>query len=163
MFPFRSCEFPSAPEYTICNVWSGGMHDLFNRMAKKVSLYVGSPWAFAIALLTIIVWAICGPIFKFSDTWQLVINTSTTIVTFLMVFVIQSSQNRDSQAIHLKLDELIRSIDKARNELIDLENVKDDELKKLQADFEQMHKEGHAGTGNALKAIGSEVKKRKKN
>jgi low affinity Fe/Cu permease len=108
---------------------------LFYKLARKTSEAVGSPFASIGALSVILIWATTGPIFKFSDTWQLVINTGTTIVTFLMVFLIQNSQNRDAKAVQLKLDELIRSIDAARNEIIDVENASEQELKDLQQDF----------------------------
>jgi low affinity Fe/Cu permease len=101
---------------------------------------VGAPWAFFFALVLIFVWALSGPLFDFSDTWQLVINTTTTIVTFLMVFIIQNTQNRDARAIHLKLDELIRSVKDARNTMIDLENLSDEELENLQDEFQRMKK-----------------------
>lgn len=116
---------------------------LFRQFANRVSQLVGTPGAFLIAVLVIVLWAITGPIFHFSDTWQLVINTSTTIVTFLMVFLIQSTQNRDAKAIHLKLDELIRAVDAARNNLVDLEDLSDDEIQKLAIEF-QKFREAHA-------------------
>ena len=108
---------------------------LFYKLARKTSEAVGSPIASILAVTVIIIWAITGPIFKFSDTWQLVINTGTTIVTFLMVFLIQNSQNRDAKAVQIKLDELIRAISAARNEIIDVENSSEQELQKLQQDF----------------------------
>jgi low affinity Fe/Cu permease len=114
------------------------MRDLFHRIAQRTSNAVGSAWAFIIALLLIIAWAATGPIFHFSDTWQLVINTSTTIITFLMVFLIQNTQNRDARVIHLKLDELIRVIVRARNHLVDLEDLSEEELDRLQKEFEQL-------------------------
>lgn len=138
------------------------MHDWFNNIAKKVSATVGSAWAFMLAFAVLVVWAVTGPIFKFSDTWQLVINTGTTIVTFLMVFLIQNTQNRDARAIHLKLDELIRSIEGARNELIDLEDVTDDRLDELQGEFEEMHAEGTRGAADVLDQI-EEVKSQRGN
>src|SRR5256886_4755426 len=95
--------------------------DAFRVFARRSSIALGSAWAFAGAVLVILVWIITGPMFHFSDTWQLVINTATTIVTFLMVFLIQNTQNRDAKAVHLKLDELIRALKDARNELVDLE------------------------------------------
>ena len=103
----------------------------FRRFAHRVSFLAGSPWAFVLAVLAIVIWACLGPAFQFSDTWQLVINTGTTIVTFLMVFLIQNTQNRDSRALHLKLDELIRANSHARNRLIDLEELSDIELDKI--------------------------------
>jgi low affinity Fe/Cu permease len=112
------------------------VHDAFRLFARKTSTALGSPWAFVIALLIIVVWAATGPIFHFSDTWQLIINTGTTIVTFLMVFLIQNTQNRDAKAVHLKLDEIIRAIKGARNELVDLEELSDEELKKLEQQFQ---------------------------
>lgn len=104
------------------------MQNWFRKFAHRTSEAVGSPQAFAIAVLVIIVWAAVGPSFGYSDTWQLVINTGTTIVTFLMVFLIQNTQNRDGRATQLKLDELIRATKNARNMLIDLENLSDKEL-----------------------------------
>jgi low affinity Fe/Cu permease len=130
------------------------VHDWFNSLAKKISAWVGSPISFGLALTVIVVWAISGPLFGFSDTWQLVINTGTTIVTFLMVFLIQNTQNRDARAIHLKLDEVIRSIKDARNELIDLEDVPDAVLDRLQKEFESIHQEGGSGAGRVLEEIG---------
>jgi low affinity Fe/Cu permease len=111
------------------------MRNLFRQIAHKTSEFVGSPWAFMAACLIVIVWGATGPLFGYSDTWQLVINTGTTIVTFLMVFLIQNTQNRDSLAIHLKLDELIRAVSHARNQLIDLEELTDEELATLQDEF----------------------------
>ncbi|RPE13487.1 low affinity iron permease family protein [Chitinophaga lutea] len=101
---------------------------LFERLAGSVTAATGSPWAFAIAFLTILVWAITGPIFHFSDTWQLVINTGTTIITFLMVFIIQKTQNKDSKSIQLKLNELIAATKPASNRLIDVESLSEEEL-----------------------------------
>ena len=117
------------------------MNDFFRKFANKTSAIVGSPWAFITATAIIIVWAVSGPIFGFSDTWQLVINTSTTIITFLMVFLIQNTQNRDAKAIHLKLDELIHGVEGARDELVDLEDLSDEDLRRLQKQFEQMRKQ----------------------
>ena len=112
--------------------------DAFGVFARKTSTVLGSAWAFVCAILIIVVWAMTGPTFHYSDTWQLIINTGTTIVTFLMVFLIQNTQNRDAKAVHLKLDELIRALGPARNKLVDLEKLSDDELKKLEQEFERI-------------------------
>src|SRR5436190_1784920 len=114
------------------------IRDHFHNFSRKTSEAVGSVWAFLLALIVVAVWGVTGPIFGFSDTWQLVINTGTTIVTFIMVFLIQSTQNRDAKAVHLKLDELIRAIDAARNNLVDLENLPEEELKKLADQFDEL-------------------------
>jgi low affinity Fe/Cu permease len=114
--------------------------DAFRVFARHSSIALGSAWAFAGAVLVILVWLLTGPMFHFSDTWQLVINTATTIVTFLMVFLIQNTQNWDAKAVHLKLDELIRALKGARNELVDLENLSDEELKNLEKQFRRMRK-----------------------
>src|SRR3954447_21882186 len=100
----------------------------FNRFARTSAKVTGHPVAFLTAVAIIVIWALTGPIFHFSDTWQLVINTGTTIITFLMVFLIQNTQNRDGKALHLKLDELIRALDGARNNMIDLDRLSDAEL-----------------------------------
>jgi low affinity Fe/Cu permease len=113
----------------------------FAQAATKSAGWVGSPWAFVLALITIIVWGISGSHFHYSDTWQLVINTGTTIVTFLMVFLIQNTQNRDARAINLKLDEIIRSIRAAHNELIDIEKLPDAELDELAKRYERIRTE----------------------
>jgi|SRR5689334_4541999 len=107
----------------------------FTRTAKAASRAAGKPITFMIAIIIILVWAITGPIFKFSDTWQLVINTSTTIITFLMVFLIQNTQNRDTEAIQIKLDELIRAVESAHNALLDLEELDDEELDAIRKDY----------------------------
>src|ERR1700749_2848594 len=111
-------------------------NDWFGQFAASASGWLGSKWAFAGAGLVIVVWASVGPVFHYSDTWQLVINTGTTIVTFLMVFLIQNTQNRDARAINLKLNELIRALDKARDQMIDIENLSDLELDELQVRYE---------------------------
>jgi low affinity Fe/Cu permease len=116
------------------------MKNLFRIFAQNTSQAVGSSWAFILAVTIIIVWAITGPMFHYSDTWQLVINTGTTIITFLMVFLIQNTQNRDAKAIHLKLDELIRGVEGARTHLVDLETLSDEELDQLQGQFKRLRK-----------------------
>jgi low affinity Fe/Cu permease len=114
----------------------------FSKFAKHVSGAIGSPYAFAIACATIIAWAFLGPIMGFSERWQLLINTGTTIATFLVVFLIQTSQNRDAKAVHLKLDELIHVISKARNKLIDCEDLTDEELEQLDREFKALRAPG---------------------
>jgi len=115
------------------------MSNIFRRVATKISWLVGTPWAFLAAVSIIIIWASTGEAFGYSNTWQLVINTGTTIVTFLMVFLIQNTQNRDSKALHLKLDELIKSSKTARNHLLDAEELSDKELEKLHQQFKVLH------------------------
>lgn len=115
--------------------------DAFRCFAQRSSILLGSAWAFTAAVLAILVWIVTGPTFHFSDTWQLIINTATTIVTFLMVFLIQNTQNRDAKAMHLKLDEVIRALKGARNQLLDLEELSDQELKKLEEQFRRLRKE----------------------
>jgi low affinity Fe/Cu permease len=113
-------------------------YDWFGGFAASASGWLGSKWAFAAAGLIIVLWAAVGPFFHFSDTWQLVINTGTTIVTFLMVFLIQNTQNRDARAINLKLNELIRAIDKAKDQMIDIESLSDLELDQLHIKYEKI-------------------------
>lgn len=115
--------------------------NLFNRFAKKVAYITGTPATFLTALAVIIAWGATGPIFHYNDTWQLAINTSTTIITFLMVFVIQNAQNRDSKAMQLKLDELIRAQRSAHNSLIDLEELEEEELETVRQQFIKIAKE----------------------
>ena len=117
------------------------MHDLFRRFAHRISELVGSPWVFVLALLVIIGWAITGPVFGYSDTWQLVINTGTTIVTFLMVFLIQNTQNRDAEAVQIKLDELLRVTAGAHNSLLDLEEIEEAELDLLRRRYIRLARE----------------------
>jgi low affinity Fe/Cu permease len=132
------------------------MNDWFRRFARSISEVVGRSYSFIIAVLVLVLWAATGPAFHFSDTWQLVINTGTTIVTFLMVFLIQNTQNRDAHAIHLKLDELIRANGHARNSLLALESMNDEELALLQHEFEGLRDRlVEARKKGALKGQGS--------
>ncbi len=113
--------------------------EYFRFFAHKTAEAVGTPLAFTLALASILIWLATGPIFHFSDTWQLIINTATTIITFLMVFLIQNAQNRDATAIHLKLNELIKGVKGARTELVDLEELTDEEIEKLQIEYRELH------------------------
>jgi low affinity Fe/Cu permease len=115
--------------------------DQFRRIAAAAATALGSPTAFFLAVAAVIVWCVTGPMYRYSDAWQLVINTGTTIVTFLMVFLIQNTQNRDAKAIQLKLDELIRAVSQARNVLIDIENLSDDDLARLQKQFKHIREQ----------------------
>lgn len=128
----------------------------FYRYAAWASQVVGSSWAFFVAVALILAWVLSGPYFHYSDTWQLVINTATTIITFLMVFLIQNTQNRDARAIHLKLDEIIRSHKTAHNEMINIEKLSDEELAELTKRYEAIRKENDHRT--AAKVL-SEAKK----
>jgi len=118
----------------------------FAVVAKATSRATGRPATFLIAVALILVWAVTGPLFHYSDTWQLVINTSTTIVTFLMVFLIQNTQNRDSEAMQVKLDELIRAVEGAHNGLLDLEELEDDELDRIRARYEELARRARDGS-----------------
>lgn len=138
------------------------MKEYFRKFAHQTSEAVGSPWAFLIAAGVILIWAVTGPIFGFSDTWQLVINTSTTIVTFLMVFLIQNTQNRDAKAVHLKLDELIRSIDAARNPLVRIEEMSDDELARLEKEFRRIARQPDGELQRRTEDLGEEAAQRKR-
>jgi low affinity Fe/Cu permease len=122
--------------------------DAFRFFAKRSSMVLGSAWAFGGAILIIVVWGLTGPMFHFSNTWQLIINTGTTIVTFLMVFLIQNTQNRDAKAAHLKLDEIIRALKGARNQLIDLEKLSDQDLTSLEKQFERVRKKAERNGNN---------------
>jgi low affinity Fe/Cu permease len=132
--------------------------DAFRIFARRSSIALGSAWAFVGAVLVILLWILTGPMFNFSDTWQLVINTATTIITFLMVFLIQNTQNRDAKAVHLKLDELIRALKDARNELVDLENLSDEELQKLEKQFRRMRERAENDGGPSRHTEPSEVR-----
>ena len=135
------------------------MSEIFHRFAVKVSRLAGSPWMFAGALLLIVSWVLTGPIFHFSDTWQLVINTGTTIITFLMVFLIQNTQSRESQAIQLKLDELLRAVTKARTSLVDLEELSEEELEHLHEEFRRLREHAsHQDSGRISGRAGTQTR-----
>src|SRR5690242_21003125 len=121
----------------------------FHVFATQAALWVGTKWAFLAALIVIVGWLVCGPYFHYSDTWQLIINTGTTVVTFLIVFLIQNTQNRDARALHLKLDEVIRSIKTAHNDMIDIEKLSDGELAKLAKQYERFREEYEARRNEA--------------
>lgn len=121
--------------------------NLFERFARKIAAIAGSPYSFLLSASLVIVWACLGPVFGYSDTWQLVINTSTTIITFLMVFVIQNTQNKDTAALHLKLDELIRVTHDAQDDLIDLEEMSEEELTKIRKRYSDLAQEAHRRLG----------------
>jgi low affinity Fe/Cu permease len=125
------------------------LRQLFDRFAGRTSERAGSPWAFAVAVFVLVVWAISGPAFGFSDTWQLIINTGTTIVTFLMVFLLQHTQNKDARAFHIKLDTLIDASENASNRMIDIEELDDDDLARLREALTRR-------TGTAIGATGDE-------
>jgi len=120
---------------------SGNVRKWFLKFSQVTAFVMGTPWAFITALIIVIAWAALGPVYKYSNTWQLVINTGTTIITFLMVFLIQNTQNRDAKAIHLKLDELIRSKKGARNLMVDLENCTDEELDSIESEFKRLRQQ----------------------
>jgi low affinity Fe/Cu permease len=130
------------------------VRDAFRVFARSASEVLGTAWMFVLAIITIVIWAATGHLFHYSDTWQLVINTGTTIVTFLMVFLIQNTQNRDSKAVHLKLDELIRAAEGARNRLVDLENLSDDDLRKLEREFGRVRRRAQVAEERATVAEG---------
>ena len=136
------------------------MKDFFHKFASTTSAAVGSPWAFIGAALLIVIWGATGPIFHYSDTWQLVINTGTTIITFLMVFLIQNTQNRDAKAIHLKLDELIRGVKGARTGLVDLEDLSDEELERLQKEFKRLREDQPGAKDEMMDEISKEIEER---
>jgi low affinity Fe/Cu permease len=136
------------------------MERLFTRVSARLASAVGQPLAFILAFLSIVLWGMSGPLFHFSDTWQLVVNTSTTIITFLMVFLIQNAQNRDAAAMQAKLDELIRSVDSARNRFIGIEHLTDVELEKIRAAIEAECSEndpeergGHETVGRLIRRL----------
>jgi low affinity Fe/Cu permease len=127
----------------------------FSDAARRASCVLGTPVAFALACATILVWGITGPLFGYSDTWQLIINTGTTIVTFLMVFLVQNTQNRDARALHLKLDELLRSMKDARNRLINLENCTDEEINQIERQFKALRRREERNKANGTASHGT--------
>jgi len=136
------------------------MDHFFTRVAAKIATAVGQPLAFVLAFVAIIVWAVLGPLFGFSDTWQLVVNTSTTIITFLMVFLIQNAQNRDAAAMQAKLDEIIRAIEPARNDYIGIEHLTEKELEKIRSEIEEECKPGQNGQPHHTDTLGQLIRRR---
>lgn len=138
------------------------MRETFRQAAENTALAVGSPWAFLIALGTIIAWAITGPLYSYSDTWQLIINTGTTIVTFLMVFLIQNTQNRESRIVALKLDELLRAVEGARTALVGLDRMTDEELEHVQEEFSRLCEKYSSLVDDDLAEVRRELETRKR-
>jgi low affinity Fe/Cu permease len=138
------------------------MKELFRRLAETAAHAVGSYWAFLIALLTIVVWALTGPSFNYSDTWQLFINTGTTIVTFLMVFLIQNTQNRETRIVSLKLDELLRGVEGARTGLVELDHMSDEDLERVRQEFARLRDKYAPLVDDDLAHVELELKARKR-
>ena len=138
------------------------MKKIFRQLAENAAHAVGSYWAFLIALLTIVVWALTGPYFNYSDTWQLFINTSTTIVTFLMVFLIQNTQNRETRIVALKLDELLRGVEGARTGLVELDHMSDEDLELVQQEFARMRDKYAPLVDDDLAHVQRELRARKR-
>ena len=132
------------------------MNHFFSKFAQAIAALMGSHWAFIFATVTCVLWAAVGPYFEYSDTWQLVINTATTVLTFLAVFLIQNTQNRNGLALQLKLDELLRAIETARTSLVSLENSTDEEIDKLRKEFERLHEHASAKAAVIVANRGSE-------
>ena len=138
------------------------MKEIFRHLAETAAHAVGSYWAFLIALLTIVVWALTGPYFNYSDTWQLFINTGTTIVTFLMVFLIQNTQNRETRIVALKLDELLRGVEGARTGLVELDHMSDEDLERVRQEFARMRDKYAPLVDDDLAHVELELKARKR-
>jgi low affinity Fe/Cu permease len=136
------------------------MKEMFRKFAENTANAVGSYWAFLMATAVVVAWALSGPLFGFSDTWQLVINTGTTIVTFLMVFLIQNTQNRAERVVSLKLDELLRAVEGARTELVSLDHMSDEDLKTIQEEFSRLPEASALLLKDDLSSIASELKRR---
>src|SRR5688500_8557875 len=135
------------------------LNEQFRKLAVWAADGLGSPWVFVVNVLLILLWLASGPFANFSDTWQLIVNTATTVITYLAVFLIQNTQNRDARAVHLKLDELISSIDGARNRFVDLEDVSDEELAVLTNQFKQLRERAKVGDVDAVKGLAEELDK----
>ena len=129
----------------------------FRKFSIAAAEALGSPWLFVANVFLILLWLASGPVFQFSDTWQLIVNTATTVITYLAVFLIQNTQNRDAKAVHLKLDELISTVGGARNRLVDLQNLSDDELQDLQKQFQRLQQRAKQNPTEAVKAVNGEL------
>ena len=135
------------------------LNDRFRLWSRKAADALGSSWLFILNVVLILVWLAAGPLADFSDTWQLVVNTATTVFTYLAVFLIQNTQNRDAKAVHLKLDELISSVAGARNRLVYLEDLSDEELERLQMQFKRLQQRAHLNEADAVRAIEDDLDK----
>jgi low affinity Fe/Cu permease len=133
------------------------LNESFRKFSMKAANALGSPWLFVINVVLIVVWLVSGPFFHFSDTWQLLVNTATTVFTYLAVFLIQNTQNRDAKAVHIKLDELISSVAGARNRLVDLEDLSDEELANLQDQFRRLRRRARQNKEDDLRAINGDI------
>ena len=133
------------------------LNESFRKLSVAASTALGSPWLFVANVFLILVWLAAGPFAHFSDTWQLIVNTATTVFTYLAVFLIQNTQNRDSKAVHLKLDELISSVHGARNRMVDLEDLSDEELTTLQHEFKRLQKQAIENKDDSHRAIEGEL------
>lgn len=133
------------------------MKELFRKFSIRAADALGSPWLFVANVILILVWLASGPLANFSDTWQLVVNTATTVFTYLAVFLIQNTQNRDAKAVHLKLDELISSIEGARNRLVNLQNLSDEELEVLHSQFQKLHHRAKTNEKDSVRAIDGDM------
>ena len=138
------------------------MRDMFHRLSETVATAVGTSWAFLLALAVVVIWAITGPVFDYSDTWQLLINTGTTVVTFLMVFIIQNSQNREAKVVTIKLDELLRAVEGARTELVGLDHMSEEELEEVQKQFQCLEGKVGALLQDDLRDIGRALESRRR-
>ena len=132
------------------------LNEGFRKFSIAAAEVLGSPWLFVANIFLILLWLASGPVFQFSDTWQLIVNTATTVITYLAVFLIQNTQNRDAKAVHLKLDELISTVGGARNRLVDLQNLSDDELQDLQKQFQRLQQRAKQNPTEAVKAVNGE-------
>jgi len=133
------------------------LNESFRRFSAYAASVLGSPWLFVINVVLILIWLVSGPFFHFSDTWQLLVNTATTVFTYLAVFLIQNTQNRDAKAVHLKLDELISSVAGARNRLVDLEDLSDEELAQLQDQFRRLRTRAKQNKEDDVRAIHGDI------